>query len=274
MNPSDLLATSTSQEWHQSLATLIRSAADADLPRRLEQALQRLINFDTVVLHAYRNRSRPMVIHDNYPPHRREAGVDKYLSRIYLLDPIFLATESGIDSGAHRLKELAPDRFESSEYYDHYYRSLGLKDEVGLFARVSDDTVMVVSLGFSAESPPLTRRSMQTLRNLTPVVAALLSQFWTWQSTRFDDAMTTAEPVDLAFSSFGQGQLTRREQEIVQLLLAGHSAKSAARELGISDGTVKVHRKHLYQRLGVSSQAQLFRTFLDHVALISRQHRQ
>ena len=55
------------------------------------------------------------------------------------------------------------------------------------------------------------------------------------------------------------------------LLLAGHSTKSAARELAISDGTVKVHRKHIYQRLAVSSQTQLFRLFLDHVALVSRQ---
>lgn len=273
MTPTDLLACNAGQEWHQRLAALFLGAADADLPRRLEQALHDLAAFDTIILHAYRGRGRPLVIHDNYPAHRREQGVDRYLSRVYLLDPIFQAIESGIDSGGHRLRDLAPDRFESSEYYAHYYRGLGLKDEVGLFARVTEDTVMVVSLGFAADAGSLTRRHLQALRHVTPVVSALLFQFWTWQHTRFDDAMNEIEPVDAAFSTFGQGQLTRREQEIVRLLLAGHSTKSAARELGISDGTVKVHRKHLYQRLGVSSQAQLFRSFLDHVSVVSRQQR-
>ncbi len=79
--------------------------------------------------------------------------------------------------------------------------------------------------------------------------------------------------MEAAFASFGREVLTAREQEIVRLLLAGHSTKSAARELDISDGTVKVHRKHIYQRLDVSSQSQLFQLFLEHVALISRQLR-
>jgi len=273
MTPTDLLAGATGQDWHLRLAGLIQTAADADFPRHLEQALGQLVPFDTVIIHAYQGRGRPLVVHDNYPPHRREQGIDRYLSRVYLLDPMFQATEAGLDNGAHRLRDLAPDRFEASEYHAHYYRALGLRDEVGLFARVADDTVLVVSLGFGDQAPALTRRALQALRHITPVAAALLTQFWTWQRPRFDTDSDAVEPVDAAFTSFGQGQLTPREQEIVRLLLAGHSTKSAARELGISDGTVKVHRKHLYQRLDVSSQAQLFRCFLDHVALISRQRR-
>jgi DNA-binding CsgD family transcriptional regulator len=103
------------------------------------------------------------------------------------------------------------------------------------------------------------------------VVDALLGEYWKWQGQRFQARLDEREPVEAAFGSFGQEALTQREREIVRLLLAGHSTKSAARELDISDGTVKVHRKHIYQRLEVSSQSQLFRLFLDHVALVSRQ---
>ncbi|QFT83672.1 Response regulator protein TmoT [Halomonas sp. THAF12] len=66
--------------------------------------------------------------------------------------------------------------------------------------------------------------------------------------------------------------LAQRKREIVRLLLAGHSTRSAARKLDISDGSAKVHRQHIYQRLEVSSQSQLFRLFLDQVALVYRQH--
>ncbi len=50
---------------------------------------------------------------------------------------------------------------------------------------------------------------------------------------------------------------------MVQLLLRGYSAKAAARELGISPETLRVHRKHIYAKLGVSSQGELFSLFLS-----------
>lgn len=47
--------------------------------------------------------------------------------------------------------------------------------------------------------------------------------------------------------------LTEREREILAQLSDGHSNKEIARELGISDATVKVHIKHLLRKLGVKS---------------------
>lgn len=43
------------------------------------------------------------------------------------------------------------------------------------------------------------------------------------------------------------------EREILVQLADGHSNKEIARELGISDATVKVHIKHLLRKLGVKS---------------------
>lgn len=48
-------------------------------------------------------------------------------------------------------------------------------------------------------------------------------------------------------------QLTRREEEVLQLLTTGLCNKRIGRELGISDGTVKVHIKHLLKKLQVRS---------------------
>lgn len=47
--------------------------------------------------------------------------------------------------------------------------------------------------------------------------------------------------------------LTEREREILAQLADGRSNKEIARELGISDATVKVHIKHLLRKLGVKS---------------------
>ena len=47
--------------------------------------------------------------------------------------------------------------------------------------------------------------------------------------------------------------LTEQEQRILDLIAQGMSNKLIARELGISDGTVKVHVKHLLRKLNLHS---------------------
>ena len=271
MTPTDHLASAGSLAWHHHLACLFQAVTGSGFPLLLEQTLRELVGFDTILINTYKGQRRPLLIHDNYPATRREQGIERYLNQAFLLDPFFQAVHDGLENGAHRLRELAPDRFENSDYYHHYYRALGLTDEIGLFARVDTDVVMVVSLGFRDDAPRITRRDMLALRHISPVLEVLLGEYWKWQEHRFHQCLAEREPVEEAFDSFGRERLTARERDIVRLLLAGHSTKSAARELGISDGPVKVHRKHVYQRLEVSSQSQLFRLFLDHVALVSRQ---
>ena len=52
------------------------------------------------------------------------------------------------------------------------------------------------------------------------------------------------------------GELTPRETEILCHLAAGESNKVIARELGISDGTVKLHVKSILRKLKVNSRVQ------------------
>jgi DNA-binding NarL/FixJ family response regulator len=47
-----------------------------------------------------------------------------------------------------------------------------------------------------------------------------------------------------------RGKLTRRQRQILQLFADGESATFAARELGLSEETVKTHTKHALARLG------------------------
>jgi two-component system nitrate/nitrite response regulator NarL len=53
-----------------------------------------------------------------------------------------------------------------------------------------------------------------------------------------------------------QAGLTERENEILDLIAAGYSNKLIARELGITEGTVKVHVKHLLKKLNLRSRVE------------------
>jgi len=52
-------------------------------------------------------------------------------------------------------------------------------------------------------------------------------------------------------------QLTRREQEIMQLILAGKLNKVIADELGIAMRTVEVHRSRIFEKMQVRSAVEL-----------------
>ena len=51
----------------------------------------------------------------------------------------------------------------------------------------------------------------------------------------------------------GQPRLTPREREVLDLIASGLNNKLIARELDLSEGTVKVHVKHLLKKLGLRS---------------------
>jgi DNA-binding NarL/FixJ family response regulator len=51
--------------------------------------------------------------------------------------------------------------------------------------------------------------------------------------------------------------LTERQQQIVKLLCEGHSNKTIARNLKLSEGTVKSHLHNIYIKLGVESRSAL-----------------
>jgi DNA-binding CsgD family transcriptional regulator len=163
------------------------------------------------------------------------------------------------------MRELAPDRFYQSEYYRSYYVQTGLTEEIGFFLATSDGARVVISLMRAGHSTTFTAREVSRLRGIAPVVIALAGQHWRTLGQRFDDAVLPASDQSLhaAFADFGRQRLTGREAEVVALVLRGHSSEAIAAALNIAPGTVKIHRKNIYAKLGIGSQAELFSMFLD-----------
>ena len=73
--------------------------------------------------------------------------------------------------------------------------------------------------------------------------------------------------VDTARRRHPVPRLTPRQNDLLRLLADGRTNTQIARQLGISEGTVRTHLENIYERLGVSSRtAAVVRTLPDRVA--------
>jgi DNA-binding CsgD family transcriptional regulator len=97
-------------------------------------------------------------------------------------------------------------------------------------------------------------------------VLAAIRQHWrlTGDTARIaPSAADLGARVETALGRFGAGLLTEREMAIARMVLRGNSSKAIADRLAISPETVKVHRRHLYSKLGISTQPELFSRFIE-----------
>lgn len=244
---------------------LISALHQRDFPDRLLNFIATGFAFDHALILAYHGKSAPVVLHKSYHANRAENSLPEYLQTAYLLDPVFSAHLAGLENGLHLLKEIAPDRFHNTAYYNSYYTKTGYTDEVVLSAQNNTEQTLTLSLfKQSQQSPNFGRRQLAGLRELSPVICAALQQHWNnfapdnTTGASDDRSDPLSQRIIKAIKQQEDVSLTDRQAEIVALTLRGHSATSISLNLSISPETVKVHRRNIYSRLRISSQSQLF----------------
>lgn len=232
--------------------------------------LQAVAPYTYTVVFGYSGSSRPLDLYDDFPASKRRIFVTDYQEGPYLLDPFYLAVTRPVPAGLYRMRDLAPDRFYQGEYFRSYYAQTGLAEEIGFFVDFPEGATVVLSL--MRDLRPFSTREMKALAEVQPLVTASIRRHWADLSSRFDIASQErhgpAPETDLerSFHSFGDGLLTAREREIVEHTLKGHSADAVGRILGISPGTVRIHRRNIYAKLRISSQGELFSRFIQTLA--------
>jgi len=244
------------QRWNSALAEAVRLIDQPCFPAALGRALQCLVPFHMFNGFCYRGSEPPIDLYNEPPAHLAPIIVDAYLTRAYLLDPFFAEVQHGTDKQFLVMQEVAPDHFMQSEYFRKHYELAELFDEVGYVLRLNDGLTGVLSLCRRTGQSPYSRQDIGALRAVAPLVCSLGE--WHWNSLR----PKASEPTTPSAAESLMSVLTPREAEIVRYILRGHSTESIALHLSISQETVKVHRKNIYKKLKISTQAELFALFI------------
>jgi DNA-binding CsgD family transcriptional regulator len=261
-------------DWLAAVGPAITGLGTDDFFPQLEVAMAVIPDIGCAMLLHYPNNGQPEALHTSYARGEEyRLHVEGYLSGPYVLDPYYLASINGIKAGAYMLQEVAPDNFKKSEYYRVYYRATGLKDELNYLQPIPEGGYLHLSLAYQGNSARIPAVTGRLLKSIAPVVNALLLRHWQWcvpQSPAREDEGIHGQVVQ-ALGLFGSSLLTEREQSILQLVLQGHSNRSVSMKLDIAESTVKLHRKHIYEKFDISSQSELFHLFIDSISCFDPQ---
>nr|WP_315205507.1 helix-turn-helix transcriptional regulator [uncultured Albidiferax sp.] len=245
--------------WHGAMGRVLEALDQNDFWLRLTRLLAQYVHFDSWVALRFSDHGRPLVLaeiamDDGLP----DPLFEDYLGGLYVLDPFYIASRENRREGLVHLDDVAPDRFKSTQYYQRYFRLNVVEDELQLNCLVGLDATLCLSLGSRQRFSPADLALMALLGQW---IVPLMRQRWRCERGHMAAVapMVAGAPTDFRLSDTS---LSARELEIGRLMLSGFSSKGIALRLGISAETVKVHRKHLYSKLGINSQHELFSLFM------------
>jgi len=252
---------------------LIAHVVDAVETERFFDALRDFINtavqIDNCVALVFSSDMPPLVLHQ-WSPQEPNYFQMLYRQGAYVLDPFYRLSLDERRGGTFLLDEIAPDSFNESDFYQTYYRKVQMIDEIGLLVPVDGTRTVHLSLGRRAKSEPYTATDVARIRHLEPLLQSLLmrharQRIEHWRDVSRETGGAVASGAQITSRWLAPYNVTVREAEIAAMVLRGHSNTSIGLTLNISMETVKVHRRNLYGKLRISSQAELFMLFINHI---------
>lgn len=253
-----------SPRWHDAVARLVAATGSQTVAEKLAALVSATVSNNGTSLLVFHKNAPPESIYHTMAPQRARHYLDRYLAGPYLLDPLYQLALGKNKPAMCRFRDTQPDRFRASEYYRQYVERTHLVDEMDFLLAVSASSTLVLVCGRTEKR--FSRSELNRLERIEPIIRSAMQRVWdkyVEQSVPDDRDYNMHRRLTQCFDNFGEGELTQREREITQLLLRGHSSKSIARELGIAPGTVMVHKRNLFAKLGITSQYELFSRFID-----------
>ncbi|MDA7966502.1 helix-turn-helix transcriptional regulator [Ruegeria sp.] len=264
---SDLMRPATQETLSvliSDLACVMKHVDQPDFFQLLSDVLKKWCDFTGITLFEFSPGLPPRFLFSDGDEYDSE--MTEYLGGLYLLDPMYDLFTQGTRSGVVRFNLEDREAFQVPDTFARYWRMIIGRHEVGCFLPIGQDRCVHMSVFLDFDGAGTVEDLLNTL---LPLLSELTDRHLSPKDARNADTVISDRQfhagVSRVLADFGKGLLTAREKEITQLLLRGHSAKSIARILGISPGTVAIHRSKIYKKLNVSGQGDMFAEFVTNL---------
>ncbi|MFC4656171.1 MULTISPECIES: helix-turn-helix transcriptional regulator [Rheinheimera] len=244
---------------------LWRQLGAVEFPVSVMDVLEAVCPTDSCGILVYYRQRKPMSLLHRFNPVERKVPADIYSTGPYALDPQYLLFLSGCPTGAYWLRDVAPDDFYSSEYYQTFYSQTGVADSIDVLWRIDDDSALVFFMQRNVHSPEFCQADLTALTMVLPMLSEALTRHYQLHQPLPQQSSEdkTHQQVECTLNHFASSLLTKRERDVLLYMLRGYSSALTAEKLNTSDGTVKIHRKNIYRKLDIGSQAELFSLFIS-----------
>lgn len=202
--------------------------------------------------------------------HRRfsDEMVRRYLNDYYVFDPFYAWWRRERRRGIVPLKRLADDEVKRGRYIAEFLAQSEICDEIGILLEDGGDWCLGIFLDRSTK--PYRDSEIALLNQRLPVFASLHELDTRAREPDFSRtaALTQIGATPRKEPSIGDDlwpELSQRERELARLILAGHPTATISSRLGITVGTVKNHRRRIYEKLDITTERELFLQFFQHL---------
>ncbi|MEH6548416.1 MAG: helix-turn-helix transcriptional regulator [Pseudomonadales bacterium] len=241
------------------LSRAIASLGTDDFYPELIATLSSIAPLEHPEIWLFRQDNSPVPLYHRASKNEAPVLIDEYMAGAYTGDPAYQASQKPDHEGIYRTTDMRGSEA-LPEYIHGYFRRMAVSDELGYLIDPEPGSAINISLQRDKDAPRFSDNEVKQLHQMASVISELVRKHW--QLNDRQPTATTEANVTLALELFGSSLLTGREAEVLHQLLRGHSNQSAADKLGISLETLRRHRKHIYQKLDISSQSELFSLFI------------
>lgn len=252
------------------LADCIQHLGEDEFFPCLFAALNDLVHIDLPLAWLFQPDDLPTALYHNLNKGEEPAHIDPYRAGGYKNDPVYQTSQEPQHKSVYRLTEISQNNLSQNEYLRSYFTELAVHDEVGYVIDIPDGGCINISLSRRYDPRAFTRQDVNYFQRTEQVVRQLVLKHWQLTHKEIKNATESHDNIQQALKVFGSSVLTTREQEVLLQLLRGHSNRSAADKLFVSLETLRRHRKHIYQKLVISSQAELFSLFIHSLSYVGK----
>lgn len=189
----------------------------------------------------------------------------RYLERYHMLDKS-VSSFRALGDGEPVVLRFDQRLNASPTYSAFFFERTGLCDKLSVVSNHGEELVFCNLYRLDA-SGKFGKKNLLDTQALAPVLMAAIWQH-VGRTARTSPAAMNALSDPYAAERRALQQLSRREMQVCQRLLAGASNEGVALDLSISTHTVRTLRKRLYKKLQVNSLSDLYAKYLNVMSAI------